>query len=127
MRQSSRGISCQSCGSPNRVGANFCKMCGQSLSVAPDEDDSVDEWQEQEVEQPSTEGFTLEQYAALLAAMWPLVVVYLKSKQDKGEPISVMDIAVKVGIPTAMVPLLMPVLQERLKKFLSEQGNSIFR
>ena len=36
MRQSSRRISCQRCGSSNRGGANFCKICGVSISELKD-------------------------------------------------------------------------------------------
>ena len=82
---------------------------------------------EEEEDEPSTAEMVLDTYVTLLTAMWPLIVRHLRSKQESGETIGVMDIAARVGIPSAVVPLLMPVLQEKLEEFLGDNGINIFR
>ena len=66
---------------------------------------------------------SLEALKLILIAAWPLVVVYLKQKQASGEAPTILDIAAKVGIPSAAVTMLIPFLTEKLAEFLRDNNN----
>lgn len=90
------------------------------------ESDSVEEHPQDE--EPNTGDEVLEFWKTMLLASWPLIVYYLRQKQKSGESLTVMDIAAKIGIPSVVVPLLMPLLQEKLEEFLGENnGFNLFR
>ena len=66
----------------------------------------------------SESGDDIGAFEVMLAATWPLVLVYLGDIRKSGGKPTVMDIAAKVGIPSAVVPLLMPLLTKKLEEFL---------
>ena len=66
---------------------------------------------------------SLESLKLLLAVSMPLVIMYLKHKQASGEAPTIVGLASKVGIPAMAVPMLMPLLQEKLTELLGENHN----
>ncbi len=49
---------------------------------------------------------------------WPLIMLYLAQKKGTGGKFDIADLALKVGIPAAVLPLIMPILKEKIDEFM---------
>ena len=72
---------------------------------------------------PDERNESLESLKLLLTASMPLVIMYLKHKQASGQAPTIVELAGKIGIPAMAMPMLMPLLLEKLTEFLGENHN----